>query len=717
MNVAQPINYKVYASNIAVILPSAAGANIQYKNSIDLYIDETHKIAVDGFTARYTPNNVALMFKAVDVGDDSEWQKLKTNWGDIVKSVDIFLTPQIVREKSDELISQIINEDKQSGIRKDLTTGDNQITEWESLWFVIPPETSLRVRHKVIFDIPMLSDKDYFNKISSTSTFFKVKSITLDDTLSSTFQELDLDKSVVQNLTAQEQMKDDYKTHNRIIPYGENAGMYIYNHRLNLSGISEKLFSGFRIADMVNTTDVHALGYADYPKADIMEMWVKIDTENGMKYVKNTEDERIHEYALNNAFLFYPDSRAKKMFIKYDDGNEKWLGLDMEPCPLLNGAFVIPNFFSKTFPTPVTAPSLTVKDESPMPNKIYTSEVDNPYYFPPEGINNIGTGEIIGLAATTRALSQGQFGQFPLMAFCTDGVWALDVASSGTYSTIHPISREVCVNKASICQLDQSVAFATAKGLARVAESSVVSMSEQLDGPMVELTATVSGTTFSTLLPGLYEHFAAQQDDSESKAATKAEIRSFLSFTTHPKDFFKSGRLLYDFANARIIILPSTLDPSPSTLITAYVLSLRDMAWSTMHLPALQAAINAYPHPYLQETNGKVMVLDKTYDYIHNVRVPSIIVTRTMSFAATMQVIQGFQQLSNCIKDYPPLMFIYGSNDNVNWYYVGKTEKQQANYLPGHPSRFFRLAIYMKMRPTEKYQTLILDVIEKYQKL
>lgn len=36
-------------------------------------------------------------------------------------------------------------------------------------------------------------------------------------------------------------MKDDYKTHNLLTA---NGG-YVYNHRLNLFGITEKLFSGF----------------------------------------------------------------------------------------------------------------------------------------------------------------------------------------------------------------------------------------------------------------------------------------------------------------------------------------------------------------------------------------------------------------------------------------------------------------------------------------
>ena len=50
-----------------------------------------------------------------------------------------------------------------------------------------------------------------------------------------------------------------------------------------------------------------------------------------------------------------------------------------------------------------------------MPNKIYTSEVNNPFYFPVLGINSVGTGKILGISSAAKALSEVSLGSFLFM--------------------------------------------------------------------------------------------------------------------------------------------------------------------------------------------------------------------------------------------------------------------------------------------------------------
>ena len=123
-----------------------------------------------------------------------------------------------------------------------------------------------------------------------------------------------------------------------------------------------------------------------------------------------------------------------------------------------------------------------------MPNKIYTSEVNNPFYFPLAGINTVGTGEIVGIRSTTKALSQGQFGQFPLYAFSSDGIWALQLSDAGLYSSIQPISRDVCNNPDSITQLDSSIVFSTERGLKLLQGSDISLLSSSLEGANIDET-------------------------------------------------------------------------------------------------------------------------------------------------------------------------------------------------------------------------------------
>ena len=98
-------------------------------------------------------------------------------------------------------------------------------------------------------------------------------------------------------------------------------------------------------------------------------------------------------------------------------------------------------------------------------NKIYTSEVNNPFNFPVSGINTLGVGEILGIASATKALSQGQFGQFPLYAFTNEGIWALEVSNAGTYSSKQVVTRDVCNNPAGITQIDGAIVFTTDRGV------------------------------------------------------------------------------------------------------------------------------------------------------------------------------------------------------------------------------------------------------------
>ena len=77
-------------------------------------------------------------------------------------------------------------------------------------------------------------------------------------------------------------------------------------------------------------------------------------------------------------------------------------------------------------------------------SQIFTSVVNNPFVFEASGDNTVGTGKILGIVANTEAVSQGQFGQYPLLVFTDEGIYAMSVNAEGLYSSIHPISREVC---------------------------------------------------------------------------------------------------------------------------------------------------------------------------------------------------------------------------------------------------------------------------------
>lgn len=128
---------------------------------------------------------------------------------------------------------------------------------------------------------------------------------------------------------------------------------------------------------------------------------------------------------------------------------------------------------------PVTAPS-------PCENRynvMKVSMVENPFVFPANSTYTPSQSAIVGLSSNTVALSEGQFGQYPLYVFCTDGIWAMSVDTSGSmaYLACNQVSRDVCVNAASICGVGGGVLFAGKQGMMLIAGNNVNKISAVLD--------------------------------------------------------------------------------------------------------------------------------------------------------------------------------------------------------------------------------------------
>lgn len=115
-------------------------------------------------------------------------------------------------------------------------------------------------------------------------------------------------------------------------------------------------------------------------------------------------------------------------------------------------------------------------------NVMRVSAVDNPFMFPVAQTYKPSNGTIRAVCSNTVTLSQGQFGQHPLYLFCSDGIWALSVDTSGTsaYAGCYPLSREVCNNPRSVRGVDSGVVFNSEKGLMLMQGGSIRNLSQPL---------------------------------------------------------------------------------------------------------------------------------------------------------------------------------------------------------------------------------------------
>lgn len=640
----------------------------------------------------YYPRNVDLNYTILDAKRDE-----LEEWKDVIKSVDVFITPPIINVNTSEKITSL------GATRKNYKLGHGQVYKtYESDQNIIGGTS-------VYF--PSLSVDAYRNKLKNTSAFYKVCSLKISDLTNYTTKKLPVDKNAVYQVSLQEQMKDDYKTHNSLFAQGS----YVYNHRLNLYGMKEKLFQGFNGSVML--PGQYILKYDDSTdnfRYRIQKIVVSLNTTSGTKYVESSDKffsrQDIDVFMISNLVKFYPDSRADKMaiFCKDSSDNDVIFVFPLEQCAELNGAMHMGDFTDNFEQYKVDSFDYTVDDVVELSNKIYTSESDNAFYFPLNGINTVGIGTIQGIASTTRALSQGQFGQYPLMAFSTDGIWAMEVSSKGTYSSIHPISREVCSNPKSITQLDQSVLFATNRSISRIAESQVVSMSDVLDGP---------GFNISGTLGKFLNFFNDTDEDSDSVKTIKAQMRQLIDFTSSPIEFFQRCQVIYDYKNSRIFCLDVTQTSKTSTADTvALCYSIKDDAWSTFLIQNVLTAINSYPHPYIQYRDGSVIVLDKGYDYDDPTEYHGIIVTRTLKFDEdnVPDSITGY--IHSLTSGTVPVMWLYGSNDNQNWHYIGRLGGMKSSYMATHSYRYFRIALYLKMKSMNQYFATRLEIIRRFSK-
>lgn len=146
------------------------------------------------------------------------------------------------------------------------------------------------------------------------------------------------------------------------------------------------------------------------------------------------------------------------------------------------------------------------------------------------GVYTIGNGDIYAMCPVTTAISQGQFGQFPMLLFCSDGNYAMSVNSEGFYSTISPIQRDVCLNSRSITQMDSEVLFISSRG--------------------VMITNGASIDCISQALQGVFEPVPEE-------IGTNMEM-----IDKPPIELIKTAMIAYDYANQRIIFMLKDMDTS-----------------------------------------------------------------------------------------------------------------------------------------------------------
>lgn len=599
-----------------------------------------------------------LVYKVLD---KDAIDRLK-EWGDVIKSVDIFISKPIYTYDQNGTIKNNVPTTTIDwsvyGHDNAKTTGyviskakDRIDTYAEDL-----PNSALATETKRSFltPLPARTADAVVSDIRTTGNFFLLKSYRLEE-LRTELTKVDVEDDYLQSLVNRTQLpSDDYDSHDTIIP----SSVFAYNQRLNLSGISKSLFEGF---------DAQCLTTYLTEGQIVKNIWVYIRQDEKDVIVKREVSGTVYGPII---YMYYPNANAYKAVIEYYQYNDPWnrtvyAVYNLSEHGLLSGAYYFDGFNYPKY-TSMTAPQETSRVVSQL-SKVYTSAVNNPYFFPLSGINTVGTGEIRGICAAARPLSQGQFGQFPLYCFSTDGIWALEVSDTGTYRARQPISRDVCVNAQSITQLDTSVLFATDRGIMHISGAETECLSDVLD--------TVAPFDIQSFTKG-------KEMIAVYNKALGSEILPD-NFTVQPfRTFLDDCRIVYDYPHQHIIIANKSCS-------YAYVYSARSRSWGMMLLPdKISHGINSYPDALAMDDNHHLVSFsvygDTTESYL--------LVTRPLKLdnPDILKTVDTVIQRGN-MKD--ACQALYGSRDLISWHLIWSSADRCLRGFAGTPYKYFRIAV------------------------
>lgn len=620
--------------------------------------------------------------------------------------------------------------------------------------------------------MPEYSDEKRNESIESNSLFYKLAFIDINDMEVNTRKVIEIKDDYLQSLTTREVMTDDYLTHDRLMAsysYGFNSRLNLAGVKRELFNgfISNALFPfcqshySFEVDESNNYITITPAVFDEgnmrmriYIRENGEVYYVENEPDSYLQYLRNfvctikftsttkfsDKRKRVIEYDYNAgtkkvtmydkddrvestetfynryiptawaSWLFYPNNNAFKIAI-YEDFQLAFT-CDLKAHDFLNGAYAFLGFKSERGKVTGTLPTGTQRNAIvDMPNKIYTSEVNNPFFFPLAGINTVGTGKIYGICAAAKALSEGQFGQFPLYAFTSDGVWAMEVSTTGTYSAKQPISRDVCIKPDSITQIDTAVLFATNRGIMLISGSQTQCITDSINAPELFSVADLPKPRHKGLHEGLVADRPKPEHDglvsvfnrkaSDHEQVDAADI-TFLPFL----EFLAECGMVYDYTHQRIIVYNQKLR-------YAYVYSLKSQTWGMM-LSDITDSVNSYPEALAMSKKKKTTTNEDGTEEETTVPVlvdfsgqsadssTGLVITRPFKlddpnvFKTIDTIIQrGFFKRENVQQ------VLYGSNDLLHWFPIWSSVDMYLRGFRGSPYKFFRLALVCKLDKSE----------------
>lgn len=503
-----------------------------------------------------------------------------------------------------------------------------------------------------------LPTKPLLEEIEKSSIFRIIHSIPIEDLATSeSFVQLTLKDGILKGLDGLPILEDNVSSRNKYIA----KSSFVYNNRFHISNYKEIIpaLSGVGYMNGYATS-------SNTPK--VTSCFLRANIENNMVdyplMVKST--------ATNpNPMWIYLNGNISSMAEIYYAVQEDIQGnttkyykkkLPFKKHPFLNGAYWFDNFKHIA----LDGDEISLDDYNAYknipdciidtPNKIKTSEVNNPFVMKQTTSLN---DEVVALATATKALSEGQFGQFPLYAFCKDGIWALEPSSDGTYASKQPVSRDVCSNSKAITQTDNAVVFPTLQGLKVLQGGTTTNISNVMDGK-------AENTSFLKDVIAEFNDLCLEDNADFNEAIQDANI-------------------VYDYVNNLLHIYAKN---------ASYIYNLSSGDWTRTDDQKPRAIVPGYPYSTIQ-------VKTKLYRYekpTANGTRKGMLLTRETAFddPLTMKIIKDLRVMRR--HGYAKVA-VWVSNDRQNW--------GRLTSLRMHSYKWYRFAVFTELNNTDALEGIV----------
>lgn len=396
---------------------------------------------------------------------------------------------------------------------------------------------------------------------------------------------------------------------------------------------------------------------------------------------------------LSEATFFYiavPDNHASRLWIYKTSLDSKNIELNLLPHHFIKASYWYGGLNNTVIKHAHEIPEL--KEYSYIDNKIYLSLPSNPWVFPELLTSVVGNGDIIGMATTAKAMSIGQYGQFPMVIFSSDGIWSMQVNEDGTYKPAVFVSGDVCSNPGSITQTDNAILFVTRQGLKYIVGSEVKL-----------LTAMIEGTNI---------------DDSDFIPDNTDWSSIVVADTADKRKSFQDCKIVYDYVDRLIHVFNSETSGSAGK---HECLSLESSEYASevqiiddtenTKLPQPRTIIARYPVTLFQVGND--IYSYKGADLTEPSPRLGYLITRPMAFGdytrfktvMDLRIYSDIEPVEQPNDTNGTWCILYGSNDKNRWV--------RLNSCKGMPFKYFRIAIVTRLGNDDTLSGISLEYEER----